>query len=467
MKERPTAIIIFGITGDLAQKKLIPALLDLYANKCLQENFRVIGMARREMTDESLCEYIFNTIEKIGHNHSKKLVEKFLAHISYLSGDFSEPRSYEKLGKFLAGQDAESDECSNKLLYLSVPPSLYDVLFENIANSGLSIPCAGEGGWTRIAVEKPFGRDLETAQALDKKLSLLFSEEQIFRIDHYLAKETLENILAIRFGNAIFDPAWNNKHIDKVHITLLEKGGIGARGTFYEDVGALRDVGQNHILQMLAFIAMDDPKEWKSLAIRERREEVLAHLQLQKDAEIIRAQYDGYRSEDGVGKESQVETYFRITALLDLPKWREVPFVLESGKGVGENEVSITVYFKPKQSCVCSNPTDVAMPYNKIIFQIQPETKMILRLYAKKTGFGMDIEPQNFTLSFAKPTERLKDAYERLLFAVLKGDQTTFLSSKEVRHAWQFITPIMKSWTDSELIFYKKGTRPKAKDIVK
>ena len=459
-----TTIVVFGITGDLAQKKLIPALLDLYIAGYLPKTFRIVGVGRKEMTEDGFRAYLVEHIEKRGHHHSKERAERFIANTRYLSGDSSQSAIYAELSTYLAKQDKELGTCSNKLFYLAVPPSLYEPIFDNLANAGLSLPCAGKRGWVRVAVEKPFGDNAETAMALDRKLALLFKEEQIFRIDHYLAKETLENILTFRFANVLFEPAWNNKHIEKVHIELLESGTVGKRGIFYEGVGALRDVGQNHLLQMLAFIAMEDPKEWSADAIRKARAEALEHLTLSdKDGEFegIEGQYEGYLQEEGVNPLSVVETYFRFDAFVETPRWHGVPFILESGKAMEEDRVSITVYFKTQESCVCSGKEGGDAFQNKIVFDIQPDAKISLHLFAKKPGFDMDIQKRIFSFAYAENTEmKLKDAYERLLYDCLRGDQISFLSSREVECAWRFIMPLLDAWQEMEPHVYKTGTRP-------
>ena len=252
-----TIFIIFGITGDLASRKLLPSLLNLYVTKQLPKKFAIVGFSRRPFNREEFREYIRSHMNVKPGQYKEEDVKHFVDHMYYEQGNFDEQESYARLARTLKAIDDSFRECSNKLFHLSIPPALYGSIFDHLAKSGLTIPCMGDNeGWTRLLVEKPFGDDIETAKALDKKLGELFDESQIFRIDHYLAKEALQNILSFRFENCLFEPLWNSKHIDKVHIKLLEKTTMGTRGAFYDNVGALKDVGQNHVLQMLALIGL-------------------------------------------------------------------------------------------------------------------------------------------------------------------------------------------------------------------
>ncbi|MCH7597566.1 glucose-6-phosphate dehydrogenase [Patescibacteria group bacterium] len=463
--KRPTTIVIFGATGDLNRKKLMPALFDLYTKSLLPKQFRIVGFSRQKLTHDAYRSFVRNVIEQKGHKHSSRDVDIFLDHLFYCPGLFEDAASYGNLSKFLYEQDEKLGQCSCKLFYLAVPPNFYDTIFQNVADSGLSIPCAGDNGWTRILVEKPFGKDLLTAQELDKKLGLLFDEDQIFRIDHYLAKETLENILAFRFSNSIFQPAWNNKYIGKVHIQLFEDSGVGKRGAFYDGVGALRDVGQNHILQMLALIAMEDPGVFEAKKIRLERENVIQSLRAFSREECeeytVKGQYTEYRREEGVLPQSNVETYFYITAFIDNERWRGVPFHLEGGKRMYKKKTEITVYFKKLDSCVYKLDDNSSEYGNVLKFVIQPEEKISVRFWVKKPGFGMKLEPQLLTFSYedTSGSKHFPDAYEKLFLSTLEGDQTLFTSSREVEAAWEFITPIMEYWRDKEPVLYGRGCK--------
>ncbi len=450
MTTGPTIFVIFGVTGDLSQKKLLPALFNLYKNGSLPKQFKIIGFSRRSWSDDNLRKFVTSVIPAKA-NHTQ--FEDFLTHFQYAEGVFEDARAYENLKKKLERIDTEFGMCTNKLLYLAVAPIFYGIIFKELADSGLSIPCGGELGWTRILVEKPFGRDTKTAAKLEKQLCAIFKEEQIFRIDHYLAKETLQNILAFRFANAIFEPLWNAKSIERVEITLHEKQGLENRGEFYDGVGALRDVGQNHMLQMLALIAMERPSNFTALEIRKKRAQVLKKLKLSKiqTAGIIRGQYQGFNQEKGVHKESKTETYFKVPAFVAESRWKDVPFILESGKALGDSKTEITIYFKKLPGT----------EQNIITFRIQPNEGIDIRFWLKEPGFVQEYEPTTLSFSYAEDSlvRELPDAYERVLFDCVRGDQTLFASTEEVTYSWKFITPILDIWQKLPLMIYSKGSK--------
>jgi glucose-6-phosphate 1-dehydrogenase len=382
-------------------------------------------------------------------------IKHFLDHIVYQEGNFQAEESYVTLSARLKSIDDTFHQCSNKIFHLAVPPHFYETMLDRLAESGLTIPCGGELGWTRVLVEKPFGSDISTARKLDKKLADLFSEEQIFRIDHYLAKEALQNILTFRFANALFEPIWNGKYIDKVHIKLLEKEGIEGRGEFYDSIGALKDVGQNHILQILALIAMERPKSLTAFGIRRERAKVLRALKGMSNRDILksgcRGQYEGYIQEHGVNGISQTETYFRLETHLADSRWKGVPFYLESGKCMAETKSEIDIYFKNTHSA----------DQNILTFRIQPDEGIKIRFWVKTPGFSMNTEPKVLKFKYADSPSIaiLPDAYERVLYDAIIGDQTLFTSTDEVMAAWKFITPISVALPTLPLILYKKGTK--------
>ncbi len=451
----PTTFVIFGATGDLALKKLFPALFDLFHKDKLPREFHIFAMARRPFTNESFRDLVREA--DIGGRTTSSDFMAFLGRITYVQGYFDDPASYTGLLKALASHDSLVGGCSNKLFHLAVHPEFYTTILKNLSSSGLTIPCGGKDGWTRVLVEKPFGRDAKTAQELDELLGSLFKEAQIFRIDHYLAKEALQNILAFRFSNSIFEPIWNNKYVESVRISFFEKHLVESRGDFYDTVGALRDVGQNHILQMLGLIAMEEPYELTVEAIRKARAEVLKLLQPTRTKDLkdnfIRAQYQGFRDEAGIGKDSETETYFFAVAHLKGKRWRGVPFYLESGKGLNNSRVSISVRFKKGKILHGHNEANV------ITFSISPKESIDLKFFAKKPGFSMNVEPRLLSFDYGTAPELL-DAYERVLFDAVRGDQTLFASTNEIKHSWKFITPILKAWSTLPLIQYEKGADP-------
>jgi len=450
----PTIFVIFGITGDLAQRKLLPALLALYSKKLLPKRFAIVGFGRRFFTRDEFREFVRNEIN-IKHGQFKEEdVKHFLDHIIYEQGLFDSLEAYKLLAEKLTLIDKNFGQCSNKLFHLSVPPNLYEMILQNLSASGLTIPCGGNLGWTRVLVEKPFGSDSETAKKLDSLLADLFYEEQIFRIDHYLAKETMQNILAFRFANSLFEPLWSGRHISRVEIKLHEKIDVGDRGAFYDSIGALKDVGQNHILQMLAIIAMEQPECLDSKSIRNERAKVLEKLSTINSKNISqyaeRGQYKGYREHTGVHRGSTTETFFRIIAHINNSRWKNVPFILESGKSLSESKVLIKVWFRDHEDDGHSNI---------LTFNIQPQESIELKMWVKTPGFEMILEPKTMKFNYSDfGPKNGTDAYEKVLFDAIIGDQTLFTSTEEVLYAWKFVTPIITAWEKVPLVIYEKGS---------
>lgn len=459
----PTLFIIFGGTGDLARRKLLPALLDLHVRTMLPDQFRIVGFSRRDFSDDDYRSFVREVLENKGHGHPEVLVDSFLARFHYSKGDFKDVESYHALSEHLSTLEQEIGMCTNKLLYLAVPPQFYETIFDNLEASKLNLPCSSETGWSRVLVEKPFGSDLTSAQALEKKLCSVFKDEQIFRIDHYLTKEALQNILTFRFANVVFESSWDRNWIESVHIRFIEEIDASERGAFYSEVGALRDVGQNHMLQMLTLIAMDNPKQLKAAALREERAKVLNSLRIYDSDElreyVQRGQYKGFTDIEEVPDDSQTETYFNVTAFVDNDRWKEVPFILEGGKALDRRESSITITFKKPEECLCGD-----MPLheyqNVVKIFAEPNQDIQLRFWAKKTGLSFDLEQRDMT--FDSDEELLRnspDAYEKILFDCIAGDQTLFVSTKEVEAAWKFITPILEGWGDLPLLEYEQGSK--------
>ncbi len=452
----PTIFIIFGITGDLSGRKLLPSLLNLYVKKLLPPKFAIVGFSRRSFTREEFREFLRGHMHVKPGEYREEEIKHFLDHIYYEQGLFDDATSYANLAMRLKLLDDGFEQCSNKLFHLAVAPTFYETILEHLSNSGLTIPCGGDEGWTRVLVEKPFGHNIETAKKLDKRLGELFDESQIFRIDHYLAKEALQNILAFRFSNTLFEPLWNHNHVEAVHIKLLEKVGIEGRGAFYDDIGALKDVGQNHILQMLALVAMEPPEKFDAASIRKERAKLLSKLKpptpKKLSESVIRGQYEGYANEKGVKRNSRTETYFRLETYIDSPRWKNVPFYLESGKALAEAKSEIDIYFKNE------NDSD---RQNILTFRIQPDEGIKIRFFVKTPGFGMKVDPKTlkFKYSDSHAPDALPEAYERVLYDAIMGDQTLFTSTDEVMQAWKFITGIVNLWGNLPLAIYKKGSQ--------
>lgn len=459
----PTIFVIFGATGDLSQNKILPSLFDLYSKKFLPSYFRVIGFSRRELSREEFLDFARNAIKTRKSKISEKDLESFLENFDYQTGIFQNLGDFAKLGEHLLKYDEKLKRCSNKLFYLAVPPISYEIIFENLSRAGLTIPCSDSDGWTRVLVEKPFGKDLDTAERLEKKLASLFKEEQIFRIDHYLAKETVQNILSFRFSNVLFEPIWSKEYIEKIEIKFMETGGVGQRGEFYDDVGALRDVGQNHLLQMLAIVAMENPKIFNSENVRIEREKVLKSLPAipfgQFSKKIIRGQYSGYKKEKGVASKSKTETYFRVEVEVNNDRWRGTPFFLESGKAAKSSLTEISIYFRETSTCLCPKENHLTHK-NVLTFRVQPKEGIAVQFWAKAPGFNFELEPKNLSFSYGhiRQKNKIPAAYERVLFDCIRGDQTLFASTKEVRSTWEFITPIIQNWKKLPLKIYSRGS---------
>lgn len=474
VKNIPTVFIIFGATGDLMGKKIAPALFHLYVKNKLPKLFRIIGFSRRDITEDEFKESVWIILKNHKDGKAKaEDIENFLQLVDYHKGNFDTKDAYESLAKSLGIIDGRWNACSNKLFYLAVPPQNYKTIFQHLSDSGLTIPCGGDEGWTRVIVEKPFGNDLKTAQDLDELLGKLFKEEQIYRIDHYLAKEMLQNILSFRFSNSLFERDWNNGSIEKIEVRLLEKIGIENRGAFYDKVGAFRDVGQNHLLQMLALTTMDQPQSLDAESVRTKRGEILSLLKqfTQEDVKqhTFRGQYKGYTQTLGVEKDSDTETYFKIIAELSDPRWLGVPIVLEGGKKIMNNK-EIIVTFKHEAPCMC--PPNAKEHYkNRIIFRLEPKEEIEIEFWVKKPGLEYEMEKQ--TLNYLYRDERKKaqyiEEYEKLLLDCIAGNQLLFVSTQEVQAMWQFTDPIVCAWEENavSLHIYEPNKRKILNEAIK
>lgn len=450
----PTIFTAFGATGDLMRRKVIPAVFHLWERRELPERFRVVGFSRRDWGDDDFRAFIKEVVAAHrGSTFANGQIEPFLQLFCVQKGTFENTASYRELKETFNRLDAEWGQCSNKLFYLSVAPEYYDPILRHLARSGLAESCAPGTtvtGWTRIIVEKPFGMDSQTAKVIDELLGKLFEEDQIYRIDHYLAKEMMQNILTFRFSNNLFELAWGNELIENIHIKLLERIGVEDRGAFYDGVGALRDVGQNHLLQMLALVTMDAPVSFDAASIQKKRGEILRSLKtiLPKDAATatFRAQHEGYSAIKDVAKGSQTETYFKIRAELEHPKWRGASVILESGKRLGEALKEIRVTFKHPMPCLCP----VGQPHhkNEIIIRMEPREEILIEFWSKSPGFSFTTEQRMFHYMLRKESTHVPyvEEYAKLLLDCIRGDQTLFISTEEVRAMWRFTDPIVEAW---------------------
>ncbi len=465
----PTILVILGATGDLAARKISPALFSLHRRGLLPDNFKVLGLARRKLTDTTFQGYIWKALKEHGHVKRKSEAEPFLEKFAFESGDLSEAKEYRGLAKRVEDIDKDWGVCSNKLFYLAVPPNLYENTFKNLSSSGLTDPCSPEEGWTRVLVEKPFGKNARTARRIDDLLGKLFKEEQIYRIDHYLAKEMLQNILAFRFSNNLFEGTWSNQFVEKIKIITRETLGLKGRGNFYDGLGTLRDVGQNHLLQMLALITMDHPESFDSESIRKERARVLSTLATPTPEDIkrytYRAQFKGYRDIENVKSNSKTETYFKAGLFLNHPRWQGVPITIEAGKELPEVKKQIEVTFKHPSPCLCPAGSDHFK--NTVTFYLEPFEGIKVKFWSKSPGFDYAIEEKDLDVRFRETTDKRQyvEEYEKLLLDCIAGDQTLFVSTDEVQEMWRFTDPIVEAWSKDSVPL--KAYEPKTDQAIK
>lgn len=456
--QSPFVLVIFGATGDLAHNKLIPALFSLYRNKQLPDDFFIFGFARRELTDDAFAE-LFDQFK------NDEQWAAFTRHLHYQQGLFDETKGYEELVGKLEELDKKMGACITRVFYLATPPANYNTILDNLRATKLSEGCGqGSNKWTRIAIEKPFGKDLETARLLDKKLAEIFEERQIFRVDHYLGKETVQNMLVFRFANGIFDPIWNKDYIDNVQITFAEKKGIEGRGKFFDGVGTLSDVGQNHLMQLLAGVGMDMPQSFSKEGVRDARAKALsaiACIEPEKVAEnVVRGQFVGYTDEPDVNADSKTETFVAMKFFLNTPRFTGVPFYVRAGKDMPENLVEVSLVFK--QTChILFREIGCPEEGNILKIRIQPNEGISIQLIAKVPGSQLQLGTTNMHFSYAEQygTQGI-DAYEKVLVDIFQAEQMLFNRSDELESSWSFIQKIQEGWKnpDVPLYTYEPGT---------
>ncbi|MBI3385614.1 glucose-6-phosphate dehydrogenase [Candidatus Gottesmanbacteria bacterium] len=447
-------------------RKLSPALYRLVADGHIPFPPFVIGVGRRDISEGEFRAMIeAEARAAVGASFDPRVWESIARHVSYEQGFFEDTALYQRLVGKLTRFDKDANACVPRFFYLATPPQHYETILTNLESSKLSVGCGQDTPeYTRILIEKPFGKDLATSQELEHVLSRVFVEKQIYRIDHYLDKETVQNVLAVRFANGIFEPTWNNQFLDHVQIALLEPDGVGKRGAFYDGVGATRDVVQNHMLQMLAFTAMDQPKAFDSDNLRRARQHVIQAIRplgAGQMSQAVRGQYIGYTKEANVDPLSETETFVALKLTLDIPRWKGVPFYLRTGKKLKSKVTEISLHFK--KPVVCTGPLclfpEPQVKRNVLVLRISPDRGMSLRLMAKKRGLGMDltsIEMQQVGHG-GLPSH---GEYERLLLDAIRGDQTLFAESREVEASWRFVSGILDAWKEkkSSLYQYKPGS---------
>ncbi len=458
------SVVIFGATGDLTHRKLIPALYNLAADGELPPGTRVIGFARREKTDDGFRSELEEANKKLSRQgHDQQLWDHFSQSIFYHQSEFEDHDGYNRLRQRLEELESDTGATHNRLFYIASAPEYFDPILEHLKKAGLSEPT--ENAWSRVIVEKPFGVDLASARHLNEVVSNTFQEEDTYRIDHYLGKETAQNLMVLRFANAIFEPLWNSKFIDQVQITCSEDLGMeGGRGGYYDKSGALRDMVQNHLLQLLSLVAMEPPTDLSADGVRDAKVAVLRSLRPLLTAEdvaanVVRAQYTegsidgnavpGYREEDRVNPDSMTEAYVALRIFIDNWRWDGVPFYIRMGKRLPKKVTEISIHFR-KAPNVLFNRMHVDLRENVLVMRIQPDEGISLRMVSKIPGANLRMESVkmdfHYSTSFGKASP---EAYERLLLDAMAGDATLFARRDEVENAWTFIDRILTAWHDS------------------
>lgn len=473
----PAAIVIFGASGDLTRRKLVPALYNLALQQLLPPETVIVGAARTEMTDEEFRESMRTGVAEFSRVPvtDAGVWESFAARLHYLPLSFDDREAYGRLKRLLAEIDASRGTRGNRLFYMATAPDFFPVIARQLGIAGLAAEDDARGQFARLIVEKPFGQNLASARGLNTQLGAVFRERQVYRIDHYLGKETVQNLLVFRFGNAIFEPIWNRRYVDHVQITVSEEIGVERRGGYYDQSGALRDIVQNHMMQLLSIIAMEPPARFESREVRDEKVKVLRAIpafdpRVVKTA-AVRGQYaegwvsgekvPGYHQEDGVPPDSVTETFVALRVEVDNWRWAGTPFYLRTGKRLPRRATEIAVTFKPAPHLPFAAAQVGAVESNLLVLRIQPEEGASLRFTAKTPGPQIDLRP--VTMDFEYGTSFLRgspDAYERLLLDCLLGDSTLFARWDEVERAWEIFDPLIAAWANEPAEFpnYEAGS---------
>jgi glucose-6-phosphate 1-dehydrogenase len=458
----PSAIVLFGATGDLTHRKLVPALYRLGREGHLPAEFAIVGVARREWSDEQFRDELKSSLAKSLGQEIDAFWSQFAAHLFYSRGEFGDPATYARLKERLKAVDKSHGTQGNRLYYLAVAPEYFAPIIEQLGKADLIYPTQQETPWSRVVIEKPFGHDLKSARELSRDVSRVLDESQVYRIDHYLGKETVQNILALRFGNSTFEPIWNRRHVQSVQMTVAEEVGMdGGRGGYYDTSGALRDMVQNHMMQLLCYVAMEPPVNLSADAVRNEKVKVLQALPEWSPEEVVenvvRAQYTpgsiqgtevpGYLQEKGVKPDSKTPAYVALRLELNTWRWAGVPFYLRTGKRLPKRATEIAVQFVKPPTELFEAESDNDTARNELVLRIQPNEGASLAMMAKIPGSRRRLQQVRmdfrYGTAFASPPP---EAYERLLLDVMLGDPTLFTRTDEVESAWRFVTPILDAW---------------------
>jgi len=457
----PFTLVIFGASGDLTRRKLVPAVFSLFCEGLLPEKFSIVGFARREKSDDTFREEMHEAVKTFARVQpiDESRWREFARNVHYHQSTFEDTSGYRSLKQRLESLAGQSNAPCNCLFYLATQPTQFPLIVEQLEKSEFTRSDSSERRWSRVIIEKPFGRDLDSARRLNEQVKAAFDEEQIYRIDHYLGKETVQNILVLRFANSIFEPIWNQKHVDHVQITVSETVGMEGRGKYYEQAGALRDMVQNHMMHLLCLVAMESPNSLDAGAVRDEKVKVLRALRPIPPVcavnGVVRAQYtqgtclgedvSGYRQEDGVSADSNTETYVAFKAFIDNWRWSGVPFYLRTGKRLPARVTEIGIHFKSVPQVLFNTDPAAPMLPNLLALRIQPNEAISLRFQVKEPGPGMHIRPLKMDFGYADGFgKEPPEAYERLLLDVARGDATLFTRSDEVEAAWEFLTPVIE-----------------------
>lgn len=453
-----TTIVIFGATGDLTCRKLIPALYSNRLKGRLWDRTRIVGMARRDWSNEYFREHLRKGVEEFGGPLDEKVWAEFANRLTYIRGDLEVPGDFARADEQLRALEGKP---ANRLYYLATAPEHYGPACDALAAAGMNVETEG---WRRIVIEKPFGHDLASAEALNQRVHASFREHQIYRIDHYLGKETAQNIMFLRFANTLFEPVWNRRYISNVQITVAEEVDVGGRGGYYDQAGVVRDMFQNHLLQLLSLVAMEPPASLEANAVRNEKAKVLGNIRPIRLEDVVRGQYEGYRGAERVAADSQTATYAALKLFVDNWRWKGVPFYLRSGKSMPERMSSIIVEFQAPPDVMFGLGQNQSFTPNMLSICIQPEEGIHLRFETKVPDTIAESRSARMDFNYheAFPNVALPDAYERLLLDALKGDASLFARSDGIEIAWALIDPVLAGWEQtpdaSPLHTYKPGT---------